>query len=122
MGNVSLVDGHIDEPRMTDEQIIKALECCKDLKCSECPLFMTDCDVKLCQEAIDIINRQKAEIEKKNIEIDILISKKDMLQDENSELMAEVESLKEALKDLKIQMSYMVNPNSIGDRHEMGCW
>ena len=53
---------------MTDNEIIKALECCKDLKCSECPkktnLFKTDCDVKLCQEAIDLINRQKAEIER----------------------------------------------------------
>jgi len=53
---------------MTDNEIIEALECCKELKCSECPkktnLFATDCDVQLCQEAIDLINRLKAEIER----------------------------------------------------------
>ena len=48
--------------------------------------------------AINLINRQKAEIEKKNTEIDILIEKKDTLQDENSELMAEVERLKDIAK------------------------
>lgn len=35
---------------------------------------------------------------------------------------AEIESLKDALKDLKREMSYMSSPNTIGDRHEMGCW
>lgn len=35
---------------------------------------------------------------------------------------AEIESLKDAIKDLRREMSYMVNPNTIGDRHEMGCW
>ena len=52
---------------MTDNEIIKALECCRDLKCSECPkktnFFIDDCDVQLCDEAVDLINRQKAEIE-----------------------------------------------------------
>ena len=53
---------------MTDNEIIKALECCILYKqiCSEnCPL----CDVKSCKEnlrkhCLDLINRQKAEIEK----------------------------------------------------------
>ncbi len=52
---------------MTDNEIIKALKCCKDLKCSECPkkgnLFVTDCDVKLCDEVLELIKRQQAEIE-----------------------------------------------------------
>ena len=133
---------------MTDNEIINNLERCASYsdkrECGDCPYIGSyQCVVKMMKDSLALINRQKAEIErlqkneqiatviieessaeieKKNTEIDILISKKDTLQDENSELTAEVESLKEALKNLKIQMSYMVNPNSIGDRHEMGCW
>ena len=54
---------------VSDNEVIKAMECCKDLKCSECPkktnLFETDCDVQLHQEAIDLINRLN-ERDKKN--------------------------------------------------------
>ena len=50
---------------MTDNEIIKALECCpKGIKCEQCPLFGTsDCMSKLYINALDLINRQKAEIE-----------------------------------------------------------
>ena len=44
------------------------------------------------------------------------------LKDELDKAKAEIESLKEALKDLKREMSYMTNPNIIGNRNEMGCW
>ena len=55
---------------MTDDEIIKALECCGfeyGNLCSVCPKYEKDND--FCQEelhnyAIDLINRQKAEIEK----------------------------------------------------------
>lgn len=57
---------------MTDNEIIKALECCKNLQdCECCP--NQPCDVKkgtmacLCQaisNSIDLINRQKVEIER----------------------------------------------------------
>jgi hypothetical protein len=51
---------------MTDEQIIKALECCKIGNCDDCPFYgiKEDCDVELPEEALNIINRQKAEIER----------------------------------------------------------
>ena len=51
---------------MTDEQIIKALECCKIGNCDDCPFYgiKEDCDVELPEEALDLINRQKAEIER----------------------------------------------------------
>ena len=54
---------------MTDNEIIKALECCttKGAKCSDCPAFKkvdrSDCK-KYFRGAIDIINRQQAEIER----------------------------------------------------------
>lgn len=59
--------------QLTDEEIVKALECCIPLEtdCKECPL----CDIKtaeclqiLCKNALALINRQKAEIEKLNKE------------------------------------------------------
>ena len=74
--SVSLVDVHIDSdaPRMTDEQIIKALECCDCptlAGCDECCLKCTDdCTGNLTKATIDLINRQKAEIERLNKELE----------------------------------------------------
>ena len=86
---------------MNDNDIIKALECCKiktpPYKCEECPLLrgMSNSCIYECKElAYDLINRQKAEIER--------------LKAENSEL--------------RLKMSYMKEPNTIGDIHEMGAW
>ena len=65
MGSVSMVDGHIDPEtrRMTEKEIIQALECCADLfDCISCPCkeFCGDLG-KLQQNALDLINRQQAE-------------------------------------------------------------
>lgn len=53
---------------MTDNEIIKALKCCTgDLEgCASCPLYDHPCDMghKLNYYALDLINRQKAEIER----------------------------------------------------------
>lgn len=50
---------------MTDNEIIKALELCKGTGCIGCPLHLTADCVRILQEnAIDLINRQKAEIER----------------------------------------------------------
>lgn len=54
---------------MTYKEIIKALECCttKGAKCSDCPAFKkvdrSDCK-KYFMDAIDLIKRQQAEIER----------------------------------------------------------
>lgn len=55
---------------MTDEQIMKALECCTNCICNhaktdtECPLVKMDfCKNYLMKESLSLINRQKAEIE-----------------------------------------------------------
>ena len=51
---------------MTDNEIIKALECCNgwDGRCLNCPLNRegTNCKEKLNSYALDLINRQKEEI------------------------------------------------------------
>ena len=55
---------------MTDNEIIKALECCYDLDssaiCHQCPLYQTEeCrDGYLGLQAYHLINRQQAEIER----------------------------------------------------------
>ena len=52
---------------MKDNDIIKALECCRDCKCKDCPCYNKETDG--CkeldeQDILDLINRQKAEIER----------------------------------------------------------
>lgn len=53
---------------MTDDEIIKALECCDftDIKdCEECPLYNTfDCISVIIDKTLDLVNQQKAEIER----------------------------------------------------------
>ena len=52
---------------MTDNEIVKALECCKELICKDCPIFPNSTPVLLCKrrleiKALDLIKRQQAEI------------------------------------------------------------
>lgn len=49
---------------MTDNEIIKALECCEVGDCINCPFDRDACDDELAREALNLITRQKAEIEK----------------------------------------------------------
>ena len=55
---------------MTDNDIIKALECCADTTkgCEDCPFLPFECIVdtenSLVKSALDLINRQQAEIER----------------------------------------------------------
>ena len=46
---------------MTDAEIIKALECCNDSNCNECPI--KGCTDDIFRNALDLINRQKVEVE-----------------------------------------------------------
>ena len=53
---------------MSDEDIIKALECCTDDgRCCECPMWEmlgANCIVELNRLALEIIKRQQAELER----------------------------------------------------------
>ena len=67
---------------MTDEQIIKALECCSDdsvIRCEECPYCETEfiCRKKdmLC-DSFDLIKRQKAEIERLKINLKAVLDER----------------------------------------------
>ena len=110
MSNVSMINGHIDEPKgLTDEQIVKALECCKsfdDLRaCYKCPALENgDCSKGksyisdfILDNALDLINRLKAEkdalINGQESLMKCIAKKKEII----AELDAEVERLKKGI-------------------------
>ena len=52
---------------MTDNEIIKALECCNDCNCKQCPCYVEDvngCREIPTEEILSLINRQRAEIDR----------------------------------------------------------
>ena len=56
---------------MTDEQIIKALECCPyHSNCEECPCDSFCDKPNVYDEAVSLIQRQKAEIERLKAELE----------------------------------------------------
>lgn len=89
---------------MTDNEIIKALECCNgwDGRCLNCPLNRegTNCKEKLNSYAFDLINRQKAEIER-------LKEYNETLLTANVDLWSEILDIKsEAIKEVAEKLKY----------------
>lgn len=60
---------------MTDNEIIKALEFCKNISCNrDCPLFSKfNCKEKLSQNAFDLIQRQQAKIDELKDRMDRIV-------------------------------------------------
>ena len=52
---------------MTDNDIIKALECCPKADCDICPYEHRDCLGEMYKDTIDLINRKQAKIERLEI-------------------------------------------------------
>lgn len=83
---------------MTDNEIIKALECCADDdSCNDCGFVYGDCNcgtyrLSLMQHALSLINRQKAEKE-------ALIAGQETLQKYIAAQKAEIERLVEHTKE-----------------------
>ena len=97
---------------MTDNEIKKALECCIKNDCVNCP-YESKVHFKNCLEGfLDLINRQKAELD--DLKRDDLPRCKDALRraneigmdvdKENQELREEIERLQ---KELKITRAYI---------------
>jgi seryl-tRNA synthetase len=89
---------------MTDNEIIECAENCISEKppCISCPFdedtYTTDeCMGKLVEKLVEVVNRQKAEI-------DILIQRKNAAYDEIAELKADVERLKDDKNRLEKMM------------------
>lgn len=104
---------------MTDNEIIKALECCQSENgndCENCPYSVVvyrqgegGCTNKLMQDALDLINRQKAELELKTMDINSLASERDALQEMVEEQKAEIERLSKTVVDLNANLSESIH-------------
>ena len=92
---------------MTDDEIITALQCCNSgrLKypCEICPLRMDDCEYILPKRALDIINQQKAEIERlRNLTKDIFMKATTHMDNIGDKIKSE--AIKEFAERLKNEM------------------
>ena len=67
---------------MTDNEVIKALECCSTATCisNNCPYEkihdIPTCATKLTRDALDLINRQKAEIERLRYNLEAMLDER----------------------------------------------
>jgi hypothetical protein len=94
---------------MTDAEIKKALECCKDELhwCATCPYFLLDkendlCREDLCDDALYLINRQQAEIE--TLRVNVKASKRIIQRLKERILMSKTEAVKEFAEAYKDQI------------------
>jgi hypothetical protein len=107
--------------KLTDNEIVKALEWCKIGECRECAKCVPNNNGKSCRDnlldlASDLINRQNAELERKDLEIQILIRKKEALKDEIADLTAEVERYEKIVGTLATQKDGTVIATLIGKK------
>lgn len=83
---------------MTDNEIIKILECCiMETYCKSCPLhseFSANCVTIALKNALDLITRQQREIENLKVENQSLRSAANSLKMHYEEAQTEIESLK----------------------------
>ena len=86
----------MSERKYTDEQIVKALECCQYRECQECIRLHTgrpiedDCRLDLIYDSLALIKCQKADVDK--------------LQEVNADLNESLRLAAEANKDLKAEI------------------
>ena len=91
----------MSDHKFTDDDVIKALECCNTPgSCFECPYYGTNeveydnsCVQKLIKEILPLINRQKAEIERlQAVHADMTESLR-LASEANKDMQAEIEKL-----------------------------
>lgn len=80
---------------MTDNEIIKALECCKKDDCDNCPNDFGNCYANLSGYSLDLINRQQAEIERLRKEVNLVSIQFQDAQERYEEVQTEIEQWKE---------------------------
>lgn len=101
---------------MTDNEIIKGLESCGNgTTCKQCPYFTTSakCVNDLCKDALDLINRQKAEIEKLTVNMNAFALA--ALREKEKSDNATAAAITEYAKWLKQELSFgkYIQPNQI---------
>lgn len=105
----------MSERKYTDEQIVKALECCSgigDAKCVNCPYHDAErCAEASATDAIDLINRQKAEIAVLITAVDNSTKEFLKLHDEYQDQKKEIEKLHEVNADLNESLRLAAEAN-----------
>lgn len=98
----------------TDEEIIKAVECCSEpcCVCDECPLYCVGVNCssfELHRYALDLINRQKSEIDSLRADLKRVCAERDAHICTNNFIKSEaVKEFSERLKSLVNQHHYML--------------
>ncbi len=124
MSNVSLVDGHIDEPKMTDEEIKKALEglssgcfdCRNGCACSDTSLY---CPVNVIKYALDLINRKDAEIERLKDELAQTEDAFNKIYEINGAYERKIDTIKsKAIKEFAFDLTEEVKEINTSNRSE----
>ena len=100
---------------MTDNEIIKALECCtiREMDCKNClnKNQGLHCIYETMKLALDLINRKKEEIERLSIESETLVTQLKVAYEQIHKLnMAKSEAIKECLAKVKNYIKTHCNP------------
>ena len=89
---------------MTDERLIKVLECCANEDCDNCPSLVKECQRHAMLNALNLIERYEEIIERLNVELDA------MRGAANSYKMHYNEAIKEFAERLK-DMAFVFRSN-----------
>lgn len=105
----------MSERKYTDEQTIKALECCINADCLNCPQWSEEWYSGMCiaflKSVLDLINRQKAEIAVLTTAVDNSTKEFLKLHDEYQDQKAEIEKLQEVNADLNESLRLAAEAN-----------
>ena len=118
MSNVSMVDGHIDEPKMTEEKVIEALEIClrgdydkiRNALCGKCVYIKySDCKLSLQSDVLNLIKRIKAERDRyksENYYMRVELEALNKLRGEQKTLIANLKEVIETIINEQIQLGF----------------
>lgn len=88
----------MNEKKLTDEEIVTALECCVKNDCRQCPIGHDDCRENAAHKMFfDLVSRQKAEIERLTEENGNISQSYIEVCDINAELQKQVDELTDKL-------------------------
>ena len=98
---------------MEREQIIKALECCSDGRCKNCPNFkITPCQIPLMRDALALIKELTEENEGLEASIKILVANNATLE---TELAETYDLLEDAKADTVLKMQERLHEHFVHD-------
>lgn len=97
------------DKKFTDDEIVKALECCGGQGCKECPFNCNcaTCIMTLQDSALSLINRQKAELE--DLREIVFMDRSEAIKNLKSE------AIKEFAKKIKTDAERICDDNYIED-------